>query len=249
MKHRKAILAVSRLVLLFAFSTTIHGEAVTPSDYYGNEYGKRLIKDVEEHHIGPGIQRMNGKPHMWIYALQDFDFVLAYYPNHPQGLKLKAEVAMKMGKPQLAEESFQKAIRLYPHTTGTYILYAIFLQQNGKLEAAEANYKKALDSEPASVNAHYNLGLLYFDKKQYELANAHAQQAYAMGHPLPGLRKKLESINAWKPEPGSQGTTAASTEPPAQAIAAEKNTPAEQETTRPESFRHDPGARSAREAP
>jgi tetratricopeptide (TPR) repeat protein len=228
MKSLKLIIrAVTGLSLFLVLSAPGHGEGVTPSDYYGNEYGMRLLKDVEEHHLGPGIERMNGKSHMWIYAMQDFDFILAYYPNHPRGLQLKAEIAMKLGKPQLAEQSFRKAIELYPHTTSTYILYAVFLQQNGKLDAAEANYKTALNAEPNSAAAHYNLGLLYCKKQQYAAANLHAQRAYALGYPLPGLRKKLMAVKAWNPAP------AGAADAPGPAATTVKSPPAEKSTPAP----------------
>lgn len=213
------------LILLLGLAAPSHSEGITPSDYYGDEYGKRLLHDVETHHLGPGIERMNGKSHMWTYAMQDFDFILAYYPNHPRGLQLKGEIAMKLGKPHLAEQSFRKAIELYPNSTSTYILYAIFLQQNGKLDAAETNYKKALDADPNSAATHYNLGLLYFKQSRYALANTHAQRAYALGYPLPGLRKKLLAAKAWNPEPASAMEASGSTETTVKSLPAAKPAP------------------------
>lgn len=226
MKSLKPILqAFVALTLLLVLSAPGHSEGITPNDYYGDEYGKRLLKDVEEHHLGPGIERMNGKSHLWGYALQDFDFILAYYPNHPRGLQLKSEIAMKLGKPELAEQSFQRAIKLYPNSITTYVLYAVFLQQNGKLDAAEANYKKALDAEPNSAATHYNLGLLYCKKQQYALANTHAQRAYALGYPLPGLRKKLMAVKAWNPEASSAAESQSPAATTVRSSPAEKTAP------------------------
>ena len=48
-------------------------------------------------------------------------------------------------------------------------------------------------------NAQYNLALALIKLHRYELANEHAQRAYALGHPLPGLRAQLIAVGAWNP--------------------------------------------------
>jgi tetratricopeptide (TPR) repeat protein len=59
--------------------------------------------------------------------------------------------------------------------------------------------EKALTLDPNSINAHYNLGLTYFETKQFELANEHAQRAYQLGASPPGLRDKLVRAKQWRP--------------------------------------------------
>jgi hypothetical protein len=44
---------------------------------------------------------------------------------------------------------------------------------------------------------HYNLGLLYVDQMQYDLAREQAKQAYELGYPLNGLRARLERAGRW----------------------------------------------------
>ena len=60
---------------------------------------------------------------------------------------------------------------------------------------------KARELQVDSANYQYNLGLglLMVDKPQQALEAAH--KAYALGHPLPGLRNKLQRIGAWRPQP------------------------------------------------
>jgi TPR repeat protein len=50
---------------------------------------------------------------------------------------------------------------------------------------------------PDNATAHYNLGLLYFDKKNYSKAKVHAEKAYALNFPLPGLRNRLKKVGKW----------------------------------------------------
>ena len=66
--------------------------------------------------------------------------------------------------------------------------------------------------DPNNANVHYNLGLLYFDQKDYPKARAAAQRAYELGFALPGLKKMLESAGQWEPSasaPSSPGSGAA----------------------------------------
>ena len=50
------------------------------------------------------------------------------------------------------------------------INYGNLLDQTGKMQQAEAYYKKALTHEPDNVQAHYNLGLVYRERKNDSLA-------------------------------------------------------------------------------
>ena len=50
---------------------------------------------------------------------------------------------------------------------------------------------------PNSSEAHYNIGLMYTEMEEYPLAREHAQKAYSLGFPLPGLRSKLQRAGQW----------------------------------------------------
>ena len=62
---------------------------------------------------------------------------------------------------------------------------------------AEAAWLDALRIDAKSPEAHYNLGLLYFDAGRTDDALEHAVAAYDAGFPLPGLRNKLMSAGHW----------------------------------------------------
>jgi tetratricopeptide (TPR) repeat protein len=97
------------------------------------------------------------------------------------------------------QERFGNAIAVNPDVAATYALQGIYLFRATRLPAAIASFEKALTLDPNSLNAHYNLGLAYFETKQFELANAHAQRAYQLGASVPGLRDKLKRAGHWKP--------------------------------------------------
>ena len=170
-----------------------------PHDYYvGLIQDRKFLDNVEKYHLPKAIESMKQKKYGW--ALDDLDFVLRYFPNHPIALMKVSELAMKMQDTSIAMKYFEKALSLYSQYPDTHIIYGVFLQKIGKTDEAIEKYKKALQINPNMSEAHYNLGLAYFEKKNYVLAKQHAIQAYQLGYPLPGLRNKLKRVQAWREE-------------------------------------------------
>ena len=174
-----------------------------PHDYYATPAGSELLRNVENYHMGPARKKMADKSYN--YAQGDIDFMLRYFPNHPRALALMGEVATQTKRPFLARKYFDRAIELYPERGGTYIVYGVFLHKAGDVQDAIKQYRTGLKLSPGDMDGHYNLGLALVQAGQYKEANRHAQKAYALGHPLRGLRAKLERANAWKPEKGKSG--------------------------------------------
>lgn len=208
----KLPLFAARILLLsaLAVNAALCDEAGQPGghfDYYDQDpSARKLLGLVEQYHLNQGIAAMNKGG--LNYALGDFDFILNRFPNHPRVLLLVSELALRMKAPAKADLYFRKAIELYPETAATYAVYGIFLQKTGQLGRAIESYKTSLELDSASPGTHYNLGLAYFEKKQFDLANQHAQEAYARGFPLPGLRDKLKRAGAWKPPEQSAAAAA-----------------------------------------
>lgn len=171
-------------------------------DYYKANQSReeaQLLRNAEQYHIGPGIERMNSRNYGGAY--EDFVFILRFFPNHPRALALISELCdLKWKSPRCeVEDWFQRAIARNPDASPTYLVYGLHLQRLNRLPEAIESYKKAISLDPGSVNAHYNLGLAYFAAKQYDLANREAQLSYALGVSLPGLRDMLTRAGQWKP--------------------------------------------------
>lgn len=173
------------------------------NDYYkarGSAHLAELLSAVERYHLQPGVNNMQRRNYRGAYG--DFVFILNHFPNHPRALLLLGELCDRWKAPHCNPEPFfDKAVEVNPKAGGTHLIKGIYLQKKGRLDEAVASYKAALEYEPDSFNTHYNLGLTYFAQKKYELANEHAQKAYALGVPLPALRQKLTSVGAWKALP------------------------------------------------
>ena len=169
-----------------------------PHDYYRarQENTYKLLLNVEKYHMSQGVDKLRAG--RMRYAYGDFDFILRYYPNHPRALLLMGNLSLITHNPEQADRYFKKALSLFPDHAETYAIYGIFLQKQGKLKQAIMQYQRALKMNPDSSETHYNLGLAFFQLKDFQSAKAHAETAYRLGFPLPGLRNKLISAGIWK---------------------------------------------------
>ncbi|MFT6915419.1 MAG: tetratricopeptide (TPR) repeat protein [Motiliproteus sp.] len=134
--------------------------------------------------------------------IDDVAYTLRHIPNHPQALMVMVNIQQKPGfrrnKPgrrdyyyDSVDCYFKRALAIAPDDPSVYLVRAIALHRLGQIETAEQDYLKAVTIYPEYAEAHYNLGLLYLSKKQFDEANIHADKAYDLGYPLEGLRDKL----------------------------------------------------------
>jgi tetratricopeptide (TPR) repeat protein len=216
--RRVRLIALAGLIL----AVSLPARAQSPTDYYITRSDKaagNLLQQVEKYHLAPGIQ--NARANKYQYAHGELGFILRYFPNHPQALMLMAEVCVKWKHPAQcnADAYFQKALEINPQAADTYTIQGIHLQNTGRIDQAIDSYKMALERNPSSMNAHYNLGLAYANKKNFEEANKHAQEAYALGMTLPGLRNMLTKAGAWRPLPAQSAAPPAAGAAPSEAPA------------------------------
>jgi tetratricopeptide (TPR) repeat protein len=109
-----------------------------------------------------------------------------------------AVIETNLGNPERGIEYAQQALDAQPKNAEPYVALAqLYFQQDKKQKAREVlvSGNDAVEGESAEI--HYTLGLIEADLGQLESAVGHARQAYALGHPLPGLRRKLEKLGAW----------------------------------------------------
>lgn len=172
-----------------------------PESYYGN-YNREHLGAVERHHLQQG--RDKAKWDNPIYAWRDVDFMLRHFPNHPDALLLAIDLSLKSKDMRHATELFEKAVAFDPMPAVPWVIYGLYYHRHGKFSKAVERYKEGLKRDPGLVEGYYNLGLAYFELKQYTKSNQAAQRAYLLGYPLPGLRNKLKRIGKWQPIPDSE---------------------------------------------
>jgi tetratricopeptide (TPR) repeat protein len=211
---------VVSLVCLYLLAISSPAHAQSPTDYYltrSDKTAASVLGQVEKYHLDPAASNLRAGQYQ--YSYDELSFILRYFPNHPQALVLLSELCAKWKQPARcdADARFQRAVQVNPEAADTYTIHGMYLQNTGRVDQAIESYKRALALNPVSMNAHYNLGLAYVNKKNFEEANQHAQQAYALGMTLPGLRNMLTKAGAWKPLPAQSATAPAAGNAPADA--------------------------------
>ena len=79
-------------------------------------------------------------------------------------------VFQELGRFEESEGSFKKAIELNPDFVEGYYYLGIVLRALDRLDEAEESYKQALKLKPDLFEAIVNMGQLFLDKEEYELA-------------------------------------------------------------------------------
>lgn len=157
---------------------------------------RKGISDLDVYHTNPAIEEMKtGSLYRSVRA--NLDFSLRYSPNHHLALQTLIKYEGLGGKewdfpPTICY--LEWAIDHAPDDKDIRFIGGYYLWTQKDFGHAEEWYKKALELDPDWPDAHYNLGLLYFEQGKYTNSVKQAQTAYAVGYPFQGLRHKLEEL-------------------------------------------------------
>jgi tetratricopeptide (TPR) repeat protein len=176
-----------------------------PYDYRTAE--PKLLRQVEGYHFTTKVETLRGGESTYIGG--DLDYTLRAFPNHTRALLAMVRLAEKekRDQPQGSRYSvdcwFDRAVRYAPDDGQVRMVHAFHLARKGQSQQAvkELEQARALIGEDANV--HYNLGLAYFDLKDFDKSLYHAQHAYRLGFALPGLKNKLAQAGRWREGPVS----------------------------------------------
>ena len=171
-----------------------------PFDYRTADQKTRDL--VESFHFTPDVESLRqGNTNMNVMG--DINYTLRVFPNHPRALFSMATLAQrqKTDKPAGSQYTvdcwFERAMRFQPEDGQVRLVYGIALLRANKRKEGIQQLEAALTLLGDNANANYNLGLAYFDEKDYQKSLAYAKKAYAAGFSLPGLRRKLEQAGKW----------------------------------------------------
>ncbi|MGK5065123.1 ABC transporter permease [Janthinobacterium sp. LB3P112] len=137
----------------------------------------------------------------------DISYTLEHFPNHHRALASMAKLGLRLksAQPHGARYTvscyFERAIAFAPHDVTARMVYGNYLLATGQDAMALEQLDSASRLAPEQATIQYNLGLMYVKKKEYDKASAHAQKAYALGFPLPGLKNKLKAAGKWREPP------------------------------------------------
>lgn len=135
-------------------------------------------------------------------ASGELDYTLRAIPNEPYALQYRIELEMMrrqnptrlISKDPPPECYLQRAIAYRPGQEHLRMLFGIYFNKIGMPAREMEQYRAALAVNPSSADAHYYLALALIKLDKPEEAVEHAQQAYDLGFPLPGVRKMLQSL-------------------------------------------------------
>ncbi len=175
-----------------------------PFDYSNPDHRKNKLPVVEGAHFFKQTEQLIVSE---TYPLQTIGADLAYtlrsFPNHFPALSAMSKLAIreKRVKPLGSSHSvlcfFERAVRFKPDDAIVRSIFGGHLLKIGKFDLALEQLIIAAELEPSNPTFNYNLGLLYFDKKNYAQAKNYANKAYSQGFPLPGLMNKLKNAGKW----------------------------------------------------
>lgn len=99
------------------------------------------------------------------------------------------------GNKDAAVSIWTSGIQNRPSAAESYLAMAeALLSEDKNKEALDILLRYDEVNQNTSAEVEYFLGHTYFELGRYEEARKHADKAYALGYPLPGLRNKLRRI-------------------------------------------------------
>lgn len=196
------------LVISCSISTVVVADEIScgaltnhfgPFDYYTARPAD--IEIVETRHFTREVEQLKaGKSG---YIAGDLNYTLGVFPNHPRALNSIANLALreKRSTPEHSRFSvdcwFDRAIRFRPDDANVRMIYAVYLNKIKRQKEALEQLEMAAEVNSDNPNLNYNIGLVYFDLKNYDKSLEFARRAYEGGFPLLGLKNKLKKAGVW----------------------------------------------------
>jgi tetratricopeptide (TPR) repeat protein len=134
----------------------------------------------------------------------DIDYTLRAIPNNHRALIAMMRLGDKEKTPQprgsryTVECWFERAIQFRPDDSIVRMIYSTFLNKKVRVAEANAQLETATTYARDSAVTHHNIGMHFFDIKNYERALSQAHRAIALGLERPELKDQLAQIGKWK---------------------------------------------------
>lgn len=173
--------------------------AFGPFDYRTVEISNRHV--VEIAHFTPQVETLRAGNRGTLGA--DIDYTLRAMPNHPRALMAMVRLSERIkssrppGAQYPAECYFDRAVRFTPDDAMVRVLYGNYLAQRDRATEARQHLAAAEANAGDDAQVIYNLGLAYFELKDYEKAAGFAKKAQEMGIQFTGLKQRLQRVGKW----------------------------------------------------
>jgi len=176
-----------------------HHEGYGPFDYRTD---RDKLKIVEDFHFTPKVEMLKAGQSGYIGS--DLSYTLRSFPNHHRALVslIRYSEKTRSQKPDNMQYSvecyFDRAIRFRPDDTKVRSIYAQYLHANKRTAEALKQLEAASTYAADSGNAHYNIGVVYYQLGKYDEALANAHKAKQLGVAEGQLEALLRKSGHWK---------------------------------------------------
>ena len=154
-------------------------------------------------HLKPALSRMD-EGDFQVMGIHDLHWTFERWPNHYLAFQLLQRFEAGGGHADYYVSVscyFERAKWFAPDDANILVLQGVYEHKKGLDDLAERSWLRALQIDHDATEAHYNLGLMYFNKQNFSKSVEHARLAYDLGYPLPGLKSKLIKKGYWQESP------------------------------------------------
>jgi hypothetical protein len=189
-----------------------------PFDYRSD---RDKLPIVENSHFTPAVEALIRGVSGPVGA--ELNYLLVVFPNHHRGLVAMTRLfeRSKWAQPPGAKFSidcyYDRALRFRPDDMLVRLLYASYLGKRNRNDEALTQLARAREDAGDNPITQFNVGLLYVDLKQYELARQQAYRVQRLGFTRPELVQRLQAAGEWVPPPADAASAAMTTPVPAAA--------------------------------
>lgn len=178
-----------------------------PYDYTNPSDFRNKLPVVNLHHFNARVENLiGGHKEETRRPTGDLGYVLFAFPNHHRALNAMVRLSSKENTSKPAGSKFtidcwlDRAIRWRPEDAMVRMIYGNYLSSARIKRYKEAipHYELAEKHLKNNPNLFYNMGLLYFQLKEYDKSRDYAKKAYAGGFHLLGLKQMLVKAGKWE---------------------------------------------------
>ena len=168
---------------VLGFTNMVNADDVN-KDYFAvnDERDVQLLNNVERYHLATGNFWKWYTAKKYYLAVEELQFVLRYFPNHPKALQLMGTIAKVTDAPALAIPYYENALRRYPEYAITHAQYGTYLVDVGNVQAGIPHLNKAIEMDPNLAQAYAALAAAYKKNGSSDLARDAAAKARELGY-------------------------------------------------------------------
>jgi tetratricopeptide (TPR) repeat protein len=113
------------------------------------------------------IGKLYANAQQWDRAVNAFEYILAFKPDHAESHACLAQVYAALGNKEAEAKAWYQAVSLKDEKATGEIYYQVAksLQEAGKLEEAIASFQQAIERNPKFLPPYYELGAIYLEKE------------------------------------------------------------------------------------